>query len=71
MSETLYPHEQIVAFLNANIFRITSMIVFMYAGMVLTIAIYTNNVFDFCFVILFILCGIIFNRYDYKLRGLK
>jgi hypothetical protein len=71
MSETLYPHEVIIKCWDKNLYRIISTVFFIYAGIVLTLVLNTYDIFDFCVMIMFLVCGIIYSKYDYESRGIK
>ena len=55
--ETLYPHEIAIKWLAKNANRLESTIFFMIVG--------------FCYFVCGFVCGLVWNHFDYKLRGLQ
>jgi len=71
MSENLYPHEWFVKYLNKNIYKIEYILFFILVGAhSCGYLVYKNKLFLLGAIACF-LCGVIWNHYDYKLRGIQ
>ena len=68
-TDTLYPHEVVVKWWNKNVFRILSIIFFIYTGITLLVSIYYSDSFSIIFTFIFFITGCIYNNYDYEQRG--
>jgi putative flippase GtrA len=72
MTETLYPHEVVVKFLNNNLFRLQSSILLFLSGFLFFNYVHFNNtILNLVIVILVFIIGWCWQRQDYEMWGIQ